>query len=326
LNKYLKIIISLLVIILFFLFVYYYIDFEQFLILLKRQKYLYLILAFIVQLIGYYLRAKRFQIILKNRETLTIYSISSIHFFLNKVLPAKIGEISLPILFKKYSNIRFSEGIGALIIFRLFDFLTVIFLFIVSILFVHARFFNWKTILFSVLILMLLLLFIVKIRPILSLLENSISYIKIKKIQHIKEKFLSLVKQISLYISSISFRTFMQLFLFSISNWLMTYVFYYLIISSFNLNYSYPEVVFAATFSSFTLLIPVSGFGNIGTFEAGWAIGFILLGMSKDLAIPVGLFSNVLGILMNGVIAGFGYFYLSILKNSFQNVSKNIIE
>ena len=78
------------------------------------------------------------------------------------------------------------------------------------------------------------------------------------------------------------------------------------------------QVVFASTISNFTFILPISAFGSLGTFEAGWTIGFILLGLSKDMALPIGLFTNLFGILVNGCLAIIGYIYL-MSKNKKNN-------
>ena len=58
------------------------------------------------------------------------------------------------------------------------------------------------------------------------------------------------------------------------------------------------------------MLIPISAIGGFGTFEAGWSIGFVLLGMPLDTAVSIGLFTNIFGLIVSGAFASFGYFYL----------------
>jgi uncharacterized membrane protein YbhN (UPF0104 family) len=92
--------------------------------------------------------------------------------------------------------------------------------------------------------------------------------------------------------------------------WLCLYGYLYCTVQALNLQFSFWTVVFAATFSILTIVLPVSAVGNFGTFEAGWVIGFVLLGMSKGDALATGFFTNVVLTLLNAVLAGIGFFIL----------------
>ncbi len=70
--------------------------------------------------------------------------------------------------------------------------------------------------------------------------------------------------------------------------------------------------------------IPVSVFGGFGTFEAGWSVGFVLLGIQLETAVSIGLFTNVFGLLISGAMATFGYFYLMVTKRKEEYDTKEI--
>ena len=44
----------------------------------------------------------------------------------------------------------------------------------------------------------------------------------------------------------------------------------------------------ATTALNVTCVLPINGLGNLGTFEAGWAAGYMLLGMEKETAFRTG--------------------------------------
>jgi uncharacterized membrane protein YbhN (UPF0104 family) len=66
----------------------------------------------------------------------------------------------------------------------------------------------------------------------------------------------------------------------------------------------------ASTFSLLTTILPFQGIGGFGTMEGGWTIGFMLFGMSKDLAIISGFGVHIITIfyfLVLGVIGSLCY-------------------
>ena len=294
----------------------YFIDFRHFFSLFKNINIIFLTLAILCQVIVYYVRAKRFQLILNIRQIQTLYSISTIHFFLNKVLPARIGELSLPIIFNKFSHISYKKGIGALLFFRFLDLLSIVGLFSISLFFIKIQEMNkYILVLIAVIFLSMQILLWLKLNLAIEMMEKLIIKIQVSVFSRFKSKILDAFDQIKKYKKNKTYRFWVKIVLLSLFNWLLTYCFFYSIIIAFNLEYNYIEVVFAATLSNFTLILPLSTLGGIGTFEIGWAAGFMMLGMSKEIAIPIGLFTNLFAIILTGIMAFWGYLYLISTNN-----------
>lgn len=306
-----KLIISILLSGLFLFLIFYFIDFDTFFISLKQVNISYLYLVVFMQVLIYLVRAARFEMILQQKGLLIYSSISSIHFLLNKVLPARAGELSMPILFNRYLNISYKKGIGALLIFRFFDLISVVFLLAMSLFFVRIEELNhYLLILFAAIIITLQVFFWVYLKLFIKLLEIILKRIKTKKIEKHKEKLFEYFQQIIIYKESRTSGFLIKLTIISILTWFLTYLIFFFIISSFNLDYSIMQVIFATSLANFSMLIPISAVGGFGTFEAGWAVGFVLLGMPLDMALPIGLFTNIFGLIMTAIIASFGYIYL----------------
>jgi len=305
-------IISVIILLLF----YYFIDFRQFFSLIKDINIMFIVLAIFCQVIVYYVRAKRFQFILNIHQLKKLYSISTIHFFLNKILPARLGEFSLPVFFNKFSSISYKKGIGALLFFRFLDLLSIIGLFSLSLFFINIQEMNkYILVLTAVILLLILILLWLKLDLAIAMMEKLIDKIKFRAITRFKSKILETFDQIIQYKKNKPYRFWWKILLFSLFNWLLTYCFFYSIIIAFNLEYNFIEVVFAATLSNFTLILPLSTLGGIGTFEIGWVAGFMILGMSREIALPIGLFTNLFATILTGIMALLGYIYL-ILTNA----------
>lgn len=310
-----RVLISLLLTLLILFGFYYFIDFKPFLKALTSIRPEYLLVVAGIQFSTYFVRAFRFELILGKKGLPSLFSIASIHFFLNKVLPARAGELSLPILFNKFLEVPYKKGIGALVLFRLLDVVSVMALFSFSLLFVHIDAID-PVILFlaAFLILVSIALFWVRLGFLTGLTLKLIRKIKPGKYEKFKSKAEEFVTQLLRYKKNRTLAFFVQTILVSILTWTLSYLSFFFVIRAFNLDFSVIEVIFATTLANFSLLIPVSVVGSFGTFEAGWAIGFLLLGMKLDMAVSIGLFTNIFTLLLNGLFALAGYFYLSVFK------------
>jgi uncharacterized membrane protein YbhN (UPF0104 family) len=61
--------------------------------------------------------------------------------------------------------------------------------------------------------------------------------------------------------------------------------------------------VFGSTIAVIANALPISGLGNWGTLEAGWAAGFLIVGLSKEEAIATGLGVHILIFLICAITA-----------------------
>ncbi|MCK4695893.1 MAG: flippase-like domain-containing protein, partial [Candidatus Cloacimonetes bacterium] len=243
-----KLIISIVLTGLILFFIFYFIDFDTFVASLKKVRISYLFLVFIVQLLVYLARAARFEMILQRKGLLIYFSISSVHFFLNKVLPARTGELSMPILFNRFLNISYKKGIGALFLFRFLDLISAVFLLAISLFFVRIEELNhYLLIVFAAIIIILQILFWIKLKLFINLLERILKRIKIKKIEKHKEKLFEYFQQIITYKELRTSGFLVKLILISLFTWLLTYLGFFLIISSFDLDYSIMQVIFATS-------------------------------------------------------------------------------
>jgi len=312
-----KIIFSVSITVVIFLCFYLFVDFEPFFKALKNVKIGLLGAVLVVQFLTYISRAIRFELILEIRAIKKLFSISSIHFFLNKVLPARTGEISLPILFNKYLDVQYKKGIGALIFFRILDLFSVVILFSLSLFFVKSSYLNSHLMfIIALLIIIGIVFFWIKLKLLTTLLLRLIQKIKTSKYEKYKLKIEKFVYQVHKYKESHGLSFIIKINLITLLTWLLTYVSFYFIIKAFSFHYSFIEVIFATTLVNFSMMIPIGAIGNFGIFEAGWAAGFFLIGMTLDMSISVGLFANVFTLIVNGLFALIGSQFLTYYKRS----------
>ena len=264
-----------------------------------------LIVGFVFYTCSYFLRALRFHILLNRKVRLRdLFNIVCVHNMLNNILPARTGELSYIYLLKKLHNKKTGAGIATLFVARVFDFITI------SLLFIGSAFviqdlpeiiikFVWVIALFlgSITIFLIALLYSGQsfFKSVTRFCERFkwdkryfVDYL-LRKGEETAECFEKIKKRGKVIV--------IALILNSFGIWLSLYSLNYILVSAMNINLSYSSVVFASTFAVFTTLLPIQGIGGFGTLESGWAVGFIAVGVTKEVAISSGFgYHIILGI------------------------------
>jgi uncharacterized membrane protein YbhN (UPF0104 family) len=83
----------------------------------------------------------------------------------------------------------------------------------------------------------------------------------------------------------------------------MAFWMFYAFLRAFGTSISFFNVIFGSSVALFINALPVSGLGNWGILEAGWAAGFILVGLSKEKAIATGFGVHILIFIITGLFA-----------------------
>jgi uncharacterized protein (TIRG00374 family) len=83
-------------------------------------------------------------------------------------------------------------------------------------------------------------------------------------------------------------------FLFALGVWLANFAMLYAFLVGVGIRLPLADAVVGMTVAALTNVLPVSGVGNVGTLEAGWALGFTVVGLSTDLAIASGFAIHIL--------------------------------
>lgn len=266
--------------------------------------------------IGYFfallLRAIRFKWLIHSKDVSLsdLIRISVFHNVSLMILPSKLGEISYPYLLYKVSGMTFSEGLASLIASRVYDFFTVLIIFIFASIGSQSLFkINLFLVILSVVLLIIttLLLFFYMDR-LLRLFSNGLGKIthwaglkNNKPIQWLQRKIHEVAEDFNAIQAK---RTHLPVTLVSLVSWIMAFWMFYALLRGFGTSISFLKVIFASTIAVFTATLPISGVGNWGLLEAGWTAGFLLVGLSKGVAITTG-FGVHIAILMISLVIGF---------------------
>lgn len=272
----------------------------------------YLVAGFGLYALSYFFRALRFYVLL-NREVgiKDLFNIVCVHNMVNSLLPARTGELSYVYLLKKRHNKTAGTGAATLIIARLFDMITILMLFFLSTLFVSIRFDMAAEIRLMIIALMfvgvlVLIITISQGHTFVMLLRKMATHLGMDKIRILDYVFRKMDEATESF-SDMHRGTFIWSALISIVIWIILYSVNYTLIIAMGIDMNFWTVLFASTFALITTILPVQGVGGFGTIEGGWAIGFIAMGVPKEVAISSGFSVHIILIsyfLTLGLIGG----------------------
>jgi len=281
-----------------------------------------LTLSFIFVVFSYFARSLRFKVLLDRREvsTLKMYAIVCCHCLLNHIMPLRSGEASYPLFLNKFADVPLSDSLASLFVARVLDMITVLCCFVFGLLLNSNIKINYlyaiSVSLFILLLSVLCLVFIVPTTSFfLKYLKKIVALIGIKS-EIIASKINNFEDKIEKYFQNEDIkRKIINAFFLSFLVWGFTFGFFHVVLHNFGVYLSLTKVVLGATGCVFSNLLPINAVGSIGTLEAGWAIGFTLIGLSKSLAVSTGFGAHILLILHGAILSLFAWSYLVYTKN-----------
>jgi uncharacterized protein (TIRG00374 family) len=306
---------SIIITIIFIALLFTQISIQDIITTLSRINPLYLLAGFGLYSCTYLLRAWRFHVLL-NKEvgTKDLFSIECVHNMMNNLLPARTGELSYIYLLKTEQNKTTGEGLATLIIARIFDFMIISIFFLLFFAFVKNLITDFSVLigigilfLFFLIILLLGLLFYGK--AFLTLFKQFARYMNFEKVRlgdYITKRSEETLEGFEKFkAGTTSIHT--SVILFSTGIWILEYSLFYLIATSLGISLEPVQIFFASSFAIFSTVLPIQGIGGFGTTEAGWALGFISVGVPTELAISSGFAFHLLILLYTLILGGMGY-------------------
>ena len=260
-----------------------------------------------------FFRALRFKWLIHSKDvSLTeLFRITVFHNLSIMVLPSKLGELSYPYFLNKISGMSITEGLASLIASRVYDFFIVLMIFLFASIGFHS-FFNinpFLIILLTVLLLVLMPLTFFYMSSLLRWFSNISGKISgWKKSKHIKS-FLWIQRKMNEMAEDFyaikARRAYLPVSLASLISWIMVYWMCYAFLKGFGIDISFLSVVFGSSVGLMVSSLPISGLGNWGTLEAGWAAGFLMAGLSKEKAIATGFGVHIFVFIICAIISFF---------------------
>ena len=272
------------------------VDWQQVLNTFANLNLAWILLAFSVYLVNYYLRAIRFKSLLELenipfRQLLGVTNLYGMYLYL---MPAKFGEITFPVLLKRRLGIDLSVSTGSLIVARVFDFFTIALILPVVLL----SYWNLVTltirlviVFFCMLIFGICIFFIWMLRhpdTILPRLEKTHSS------NMTLNKFIDFVTRIYKSVQTVDQRNkYLELLLLTLGIWLCINTNFFLITLGISYSFSFFQIVVVSIIMIPLTLFPIQGFANLGAHELGWITAFTLFNYTYQDALNIAVSSHI---------------------------------
>ncbi|MCK4763748.1 MAG: flippase-like domain-containing protein [Candidatus Aminicenantes bacterium] len=312
--KYLKIIIILAIAVLLLVFFFKDVDFNGVVKIVKDINPLYPLLFFVGTFLQYIIRAYRWGIILephkKKIPLKTLYNCTAVGFLLN-FLPGRLGEPVKGLLLAREEKIDKSIGLASVVIERMIDFLMVIVIFLVSLLFIKdstsplltklklASFY-----LLPVMLFLFLAFYLLNIPKVFSLVEKIVTFLAKIFPQRYRERLVRfLLKFLKGLKLNLPLTGFIRLLFASALVWISVIFFYWLLMPVFNI-----KTTFFGTVPYFSILVVFAAIptpGMTGTIDMGSKLGLMqLYNASSETAVAYTLLVHFI-LIISWTIFGF---------------------
>jgi uncharacterized protein (TIRG00374 family) len=240
-----------------------------------------------------------------------LFRITAFYHLSLMVLPSKLGELSYPYLLNKNSGMDVTEGLASLIVSRVYDFVIILMVLLsVSIGFqglfkLHP---SLVVLLFTLLI-GILVFGLFYMSSLLRAFSNGLGRISnwtgsrnAKSVLWIQKKMSDMAED---FYAIKSRHTHFPVSLISLASWAMIFCTFYAYMKGFGVEIPFTRMIFGSTVGVVANALPVSGIGNWGTLEAGWAAGFLMVGLSKEKAIATGFGVHIIIFIVCAIISFF---------------------
>jgi len=255
--------------------------------------------ALCVHLAIYAVRSQRFRVLLPAHarpSRSAMLAISAAHNLAAYVLPAKTGELSLVMYLRAHGAVSTSAGLAALLVSRLLDLATLCLLLALAtlqVLLTRSVLPGWFYALAALLALCsALLLFLSARGDALVRLASAVARALGAARWKLGLQLLSRAEELGgalrqapagrvLWIAAAQ----------SLAMWIGIFLFYAILARGLGMprELGLSEYAFGSSLAVLTNLLPINSFAGFGTQEGGWVVGFLLLGVPRDLALSSGL-------------------------------------
>ena len=274
----------------------------------SSAKPVYILVAVFVYVLTYPVRSFRIYYMARKNPDVSYKKVLPVcmqHQFYSRIFPFKAGELSLVYLLKTNCRLNVSKGSTVLLFIRFFDIIAIVTSYLICNIFVMSDGVVSKLALFGLLGVCVCAVIIMKMFPCIT------SFLR----KHKKEKIAGNLDDVYGMLreqkaADLAVMIFLTAFL-----WMLVYLSMHFTVMAFCDSISVSETVVASFLASVAAFLPINGIGGFGTTEAGWTLGFTLIGMDKNTALISGLVSNLMSFV---IICVFGL--ISFLKRGSKDV------
>jgi uncharacterized protein (TIRG00374 family) len=290
-------------------------DLAQLRALLARSDPRLLVAAFAMHAVNYLVRAVRLAVLLPRAPIGRLFAVTCVHHFLLRVVPLRAGELSFPILAQRTGLSGFGQGAVTLVLVRVLDMAVVALLFVGTLAVAGAGYQGrtLPTLLGAGGLVVGSALLLGFARPLsrwgLTMVKSAARVTGLSTRPWVARQLGRLEQAIEWFLT-VSPAQLGGAALTSVLQWLLLFVMMYLLMGAFGVAVSLPQAILGGTGAAVAGILPVGLIGNFGTLEAGWALGFTLAGVAREVAVASAVGFSLATLVYSGVLAVGGWLFI----------------
>ncbi len=284
---------------------------------LRRTSPAAILLGLALHMATYGLRSLRLRLLLHSKQVpvLRLFEFTTVHNLFNHLLPLRAGEFTLVYLLRQKEGIPLAEGLGVLVIARVLDLISFSLFYPAAILALHAARFPFPTYMREVLwtaaglflaLTVLLMAVSLRGRAILERMRRLVLRGILGRSRLLEGLFGKLDEVARTFEHLRSRPVVLGSFVLSLAILGLVYLIGYVLLAGMGYPMAYPLVVLCSTLANLGFILPLYSFGGFGTLEAGWTVGCLMAGFSKEMGMASGFSFHVLVLLYVAVMGVYG--------------------
>jgi uncharacterized membrane protein YbhN (UPF0104 family) len=241
----------------------------------------------------YLARAARFCMLAPRTPYATMLAIAAVHNLLLRVMPFRSGEISYAILVRRAGSAALTESLLGLALLRILDGVAVVSIFAVSLALDRGAWLGSRTVSLWAAFAATLIGFVAlwRFADLFRLTRRALHRLATFAGWEHRPFAIRVFERADHAIGEleqIGARALGRLFLLTLVQWGLIFGTFAVTLRAFSLPIALTTTVLGATAAVVSGFLPIGGIGSFGTLEAGWALGFVMVGLPRDVAVASG--------------------------------------
>jgi len=285
------------------------VDYKNIFYLFGDINYFYVVVSFLFYFILAFIRASRIKLLLnKNSNFRNLFATVLVNNLILNLLPFRSGELSLPLLLKKYSGIRKREGFLLLFYLRMIDTIVLLSFLIATVLLFSGNVIQLKSISYLFILVLLMLAFLAlfkgdKFLLILSNFSQKRNHRFFKKVSSFTDELLPVY---IFYKNKIKETAVLSVLIFVVLIFVLGFV-----LKAYPIDLSYIDIIAVSLIIIIMTSLPINGIAGIGTIEFGMATFLASTGIDKNLSISIAFNYHFIYLMFIVFFGSLSYLYLN---------------
>ena len=297
------------------------VDYKNIFYLFEDINYFYVVVSFLFYFILAFIRASRIKLLLnKNSNFKNLFATVLVNNLILNLLPFRSGELSLPLLLKKYSGIKKREGFLLLFYLRIIDTIVLLSFLIATVLLFSGNIIQLKSVSYLFIFVLLILASLVlfksdKLLLILSNFSKKRNHRFFKKVSNFIDELLPVYR---FYKNKTKETVVLSVLIFVVLIFVLGFV-----LKAYPIDLSYVDIIVVSLIIIIMTSLPINGIAGIGTLEFGVVAFLVSIGIEKNLSISIAFNYHFIYLMFIVFFGGLSYLYLNYKNQDPAVIAKN---